>query len=170
MPNKAEIGGRILKTFLNYGKIIKGYGFHVLYIGRNSIKISYRGLDFAKMYSPKKCWSPAVLTPDQSRINRTNHELYIHFKGKLDYYKDFSMFYVFVDNDDGTQRLRSISERQFHKENHSYWTTIYGLPLTEEKIHSMLYDALNIAFNYQNNEEKFNKLIQKIEMYSIREV
>ena len=80
------------------------------------------------------------------------------------------MFYVFVDNDDGTQRLRSISERQFHKENHSYWTTIYGLPLTEEKIHSMLYDALNMAFNYQNSEEKFNKLIQKIEMYSIREV
>ena len=169
MPNKAEIGGRILKSLLKYGKVIDGSGENSIKIGRYVIKVAYHYLNLARMYRPNDTavwWSPY-----EGRKNRyTHHSLLIRFRGKLDFYKDFSMYYVFVDRDDGTQWLRSISERQYHRENFSYWTTTYSLPFTEERIHSMLYDALNLAFGYKDNEDKFEKLISKIEMSIVREV
>lgn len=173
MPlNKSEIGGRILKNLLKYGQMIESDGIHRIKIGRNIIKVAYRSLDFATSYAPSKCsiFRPTFAEAREARKRASNHSLWVYFRGKLDFYKDFSMFYVFVSNDDGSKRLRSIQERQFHNENFSYWTTITELPLTEERIHSMLYDALNIAFGYENNEDKFNKLIRAIEMNSIREV
>ncbi len=172
MPDKSEIGGRILKGLLKYGKLIESDGIHKIKIGRNIIKVAYRSLNFATSYAPNKCsiFRPTFAEAREARRRSTNHSLWVYFKGKLDFYKDFSMFYVFVSNDDGTKRLRSIQERQFHNENFSYWTTVTELPLAEEKIHSMLYDALNIAFDYKNNPEKFENLIDKIEIASIREV
>ena len=173
MPvNKAEIGGRILKRLLKYGQIIESNGTNKIKIGRNIIRVAYHSLNFATSYNPSKCsiFRPSFVQAREERRRATNHALWVYFKGKLDFYKDFSMFYIFTSNDDGSKRLRSIQERQFHNENFSYWTTVTELPLTEEKIHSMLYDALNIAFGYNNDEEKFNKLIQTIEMKSVSEV
>jgi hypothetical protein len=170
MPDKSRIGASILEQLLNYGKIIERRGLHKLKIGKNIIRVLYNSLDFTRMYAPDKCFAYEYVNPERSRINFSNHKLYVYFRGKLDFYKDFSMYYIFVDNDDGTQRLRSISERQYHREDFSYWTTTYGIPFTEERIHSMLYDAINIAFDYKNDENKFNNLIQKIHMATIREV
>ena len=170
MPvDKVKIGGRILKTLLKYGKTIDGCGEDTIKIGRFVIKVAYHYLNLARMYKPHD--APYGWSPYEERKNRyTHHSLYIGFRGKLDFYKDFSMYYVFVDQDDGSQRLRSISERQGHGENFSYWTTTYGLPFTEERIHSMLYDAINLAFGYKNDEDKFEKLISKIELKIISEV
>ena len=173
MPvDKSEIGGRILKALLKYGKLIESYGEHKIRIGKNIIKVAYTSLDFALMYVPEKC-SARFLSQEEFRESRrraTNHKLWVYFRGKLDFYKDFSMYYIFASNDDGSKRLRSIQERQYHNEDFSYWTTTTELPLTEERIHSMLYDAMNIAFDYKNNIDKFEKLIGKIEMSSVREV
>ena len=173
MPvDKSEIGGRILKALLKYGKLIESDGEHKIKIGRNVIKVAYNSLDFTRMYAPEKCSSRYLSNEEfrESRRRATNHKLYVYFRGKLDFYKDFSMFYLFASNDDGTKRLRSIQERQWHSEDFSYWTTTTELPLTEERIHSMLYEALNIAFGYNHNIDKFEKLINKIEISSVREV
>ena len=167
--DKVKIGKKILKLLLDYGKMIDGSGTCTLKIGRFVIRVAYHYLNLARMYKPHDTtvwWSPYEGRKDRY----THHSLFIGFKGKLDFYKDFSMYYVFVDQDDGSQRLRSIQERQYHGENFSYWTTTYGLPYTEERIYSMLYDAMNLAFGYKNNPEKFEKMINKIKMNIVREV
>jgi hypothetical protein len=168
--NKSEIGGRILNSLLKYGKRIEQFGTNTIKNGRYTIDVSYHYLDFPRMYRPKDT-GPARWTPYQDRKNLyTKRSLYVGFKGKLDFYKNFSMNYIFTDRDDNTQKLIGISERQFHNEYFSYWTTTYGLPFTEERLYMMLYDAMNLAFGYKNDSEKFEKLIRKIEMYTIREV
>ena len=170
MPvNKAEIGGRILNSLLSYGKLIERKGPRALRIGRNVIKTQYYPLDLTRLFTKQLLYNPGWV--QQNNLKRfTNHSLYVGFKGKLDFYKDFYMYYNFVDNDDDTQRLRGITEKQYHGELYPYLTTTYALRVTDERIHSMLYDALNIAFGYKDNLDKFEKLIEVIEVSKIREV
>lgn len=171
MPNKSEIGGRILRALLNYGKLIIFDGEHPLRIGNYVIKVTYYPLDFVARYSPKKLGSYSSYEDYKKLIRSSNnHALWVKFRGRLEFYKDFSMCYIFTKKDGNTEILRSIQERQNHHEDLSYWTTTATLPLTEEKIHSMLYEAINIAFGYNHNIDKFEKLIHIIEMKSVREV
>lgn len=183
MPiNKVETGRKILESLLDYCVTFQHIlGGRSIKYSRYVIKLHMNPLDLAELYERKYTFrfdqslygrgTNFHRARIEARLKTLSHRyMYVGFRGKLDFYKDFSMYYVFNVGDDNVYRLRTIQESQGHNEVFPYWSTVYGLPLTEDKIYTMLYDAMNKAFNWKDDEMKINKLFSSINLATIREV
>lgn len=198
MPiNKADIGQQILSSLLNYCILLQNnldlYYSKVIKYNRYKIRLSYTSFDWVRNFCHPKGvneYNIKLVSDEERRNYDVTHNwkelnnlaimrelkffnyrnMHLYFKGKLGFYKDFSMNYIFVIDDEGKYRLRSVHEHQFHNEIIPYWSSIYGIPLDHDKIHTMLYDAMNIAFGWKNEWEKIQKLFNVIEMAKVKEV
>ncbi len=197
--SKVEIGQQILSSLLNFCILFQnniGYPYSYsrdIKYGRYKIRVSYSPIDYTRYFhhqKEKQEYIVKLLTDEERKsyddannwqgLNRlvrkrelkffNYRRMDLYFRGKLGFYKDFSMNYIFVIDDEGKYRLRSVYEYQYHGKRLPYWTSIYGLPLDHNRIHLMLYDAMNIAFGWKDDWKKIQKLFTTIELAKVKEV